>query len=324
MRVVNLAELPQPGPGQVRVRVAYAGVNRPDVLQRAGLYPPPPGASPHLGLEVSGSVDAVGEQVGNTAAGSIAQVLQFGQPVCALTAGGGYADYVCVPAAHLMRVPAGLSLQEAAALPETGMTVWANVFERCSLSPGEVFFVHAGASSIGLTTIAMAKAAGAVVLASVSSDEKARACMQAGADAVFDYAAGDWVSAVRSWLKGQGFDGLNVVLDMLGGGYTSAALGLMAVEGRLATIAQLNGGMADIDLSRVMVKRLTITGSTLRARTDAYKAHLASVLQERVWPKLEAGIWKPVIHAVVPVSDVQQAHGVLERRENCGKVLLQF
>lgn len=315
MRIDANMPLPQPGSGEVRVRVVAAGVNRPDVFQRMGLYPPPPDASPHLGLEIAGEVDAVGPDV---------EGIEAGQHVCALVAGGGYADHVCMPAKMLMRVPRGLTPQQAAALPETCMTVWANVFERCALSPGEVFLVHAGASSIGLTAIAMAKAHGATVLTTVSSTAKADICHAAGADAVFLYRDRDWAGEVVDWLETRQRTGVDVVLDMVGADFMAGNLSVMAVEGRLASIAQLSGAASSLDLMRVMLKRLTLTGSTLRARSPEYKQHLSRMLEERVWPALEKGQWRPVIHAVLPVDKVQEAHAILERRENAGKVLLSF
>ena len=309
------APVPQPRAGEVRVRVHAAGVNRPDLLQRKGLYPPPVDASPHLGLEISGVVDGCGGGVAG---------FNPGDAVCALVAGGGYAEYVCVPVGLLMRIPESLSLTEAAALPETCMTVWANVFERCALAPGEVFLVHAGASSIGLTAIAMAHAAGAVVLATAGSDAKLQACLDAGAASVFSYRSDAWAADMATWLKRGGLQGIDVLLDMVGGTMLVSTLPLMAVEGRVASIAQLGGSTIEVDLMRLMLKRLTLTGSTLRARSQQYKMHLADVLQQRVWPLIERGLWKPVVHAVLPVEQVQQAHAILERRENIGKVLLSF
>lgn len=313
MRVATDFPIPEPAPHEVRVRVVVAGVNRPDVLQRLGAYPPPADASPHLGLEVAGLVDGIGASVSG---------VSLQQPVCALVAGGGYAEYVCVPACLLMRVPSGLSLLDAAALPETCMTVWANVFERGALMPGEVFLVTGGASSIGLTAIAMAKAHGATVLAIASDEAKRSACLAQGADAVFDYRTAQWSDEIAAWLKHQGRAGVDVALDMVGGATLNALLGLMATEGRLLSIAQLDGASVNVDASRLMLKRLTLTGSTLRARTLAYKAHLAEVLQARVWPQLDREQWRPVVHAVLPLDHVQKAHLLLERRVNIGKVLL--
>lgn len=315
LTVRNDQPVPDVRPGEVRVRVAAAGVNRPDILQRMGLYPPPADASPHLGLEVAGQIDAVGEDV---------NAWSVGDSVCALVAGGGYAEYVCVPAALVMRVPAGMSFLQAAALPETCMTVWANVFERCGLVSGDCFLVHAGASSIGLTAIAMARSAGARVLATVGSPAKTAVCLEAGATAVFSYAQADWPDAVRGWLKAESVPGIDVALDCLGGAVLADTLALMATEGRVASIAQLNGAQVTVDVMRLMLRRLTLTGSTLRARSLHYKAHLARVLQARIWPQLEGGAWLPVVHEAFPVEAVKEAHCVLEARQNCGKVVLTF
>ncbi|MCE2679660.1 MAG: NAD(P)H-quinone oxidoreductase [Burkholderiales bacterium] len=310
--VLSLREvpIPDPKPGEVLVRVVGAGVNRPDILQRSGLYPPPPGASPHLGLEVSGYV----EQVSDASSG-----FKVGQAVCALVSGGGYAEYLCIPAQQLMRVPKGLSVLHAAALPETCMTVWSNVFERCALAPHETFLVHAGASSIGLTAIAMAKAHGATVAATVSNQEKALACVQAGADHVFFYTESDWAQKIAVDLPN-----IDVILDFVAGSNLDKNLNLLAVEGRLCIIAQLSGRVAELDMGKLMMRRLTVTGSTLRARSAAYKVHLSLVLQERVWPLVEAGLFTPCVHQVFPFEQVRQAHEVLESRANIGKVLLSF
>lgn len=310
--VLSLREvpIPEPKPGEVLVRVVGAGVNRPDILQRAGLYPPPAGASPHLGLEISGYV----EQVFDAASG-----FKAGQAVCALVSGGGYAEYLCIPAQQLMRVPRGLSVLHAAALPETCMTVWSNVFERCALAPHETFLVHAGASSIGLTAIAMAKAHGATVAATVSNPEKALACTKAGADHVFFYTEPAWEQKIAASLPG-----VDVILDFVAGSNLDKNLNLLAVEGRLCIIAQLSGRVAELDMGKLMMRRLTVTGSTLRARSAAYKAHLSLVLQERVWPHVEVGLFTPCVHQVFPFEQVRQAHEVLESRANIGKVLLSF
>jgi putative PIG3 family NAD(P)H quinone oxidoreductase len=302
--------LPIPKPNEVLVRVVAAGVNRPDILQRAGLYPPPLGASPHLGLEISGYVEQVPNGI---------TTFSEGQAVCALVAGGGYAEYVSVPVEHLMSVPVGLSVLHAAALPETCMTVWSNVFERCALAPHETLLVHAGASSIGLTAIAMGKAHGARVAATVSSKEKAEACKKAGADHVFFYSEPDWERQIATALSG-----VDVILDFVAGSTLDKNLNLLSVEGRLCIIAQLSGRIADLDMGKLMIRRLTVTGSTLRARSHAYKAHLSRTLQQRVWPSVEMGLISPFVHQVFPVDQVRLAHEVLENRSNIGKVLLSF
>jgi NADPH2:quinone reductase len=268
-----------------------------------------------LGLEIAGTVEHSHPSVSG---------FKVGQAVCALVAGGGYSEYVAVPADMLMRVPLGLSMVQAAALPETCMTVWANVFERCALAPGEVFLVHAGASSIGLTAIAMAKALGARVLTTVSGADKAAICREQGADAVFYYRGNDWAADAASYLSSNGLGGVDVILDMVAGDTVAANLNLLSTEGRLAIIAQLGGAIGQVDTLRVMLKRLTLTGSTLRARTPEYKRHLSAVLQDRLWPVIERGQFRPVIHQVLPVEQVVQAHEILESRTNSGKVILTF
>jgi NADPH:quinone reductase len=314
LQLVEVAPVPEPAAGEVLVRVAAAGVNRPDLLQRRGLYPPPPGSNPHLGLEVSGQIVQCGANVS-------ADLL--GQAVCALTNGGGYAQFVSVPAVQVMRLPRSLSLIQAAALPETFMTVWSNVFERCALAPNELFLVHAGASSIGLTAIALAKAIGAKVFATAGSESKLAACVQQGADAVFDYNAPNWLEKVKQSAQAFGCRGIDVILDILGGDTLAGNLALLNIEGRLCSIAQLSSAVASVDLTRLMVKRLTITGSTLRTRTTEYKGHLAETLQQRVWPWLESGQIVPVIDSIVPLENVVQAHIRMESRQNIGKIILQ-
>ena len=303
--------VPAAGEGELLVRVAWAGVNRPDVLQRSGNYPPPPGASPVLGLEVSGHVAAVGSGVTGW---------KVGDPVCALCNGGGYADYVVVPAAQSLPVPKGLSLLQAAALPETYFTVWTNVFERGRLAAGETILIHGGSSGIGLTAIQMAKAWGATVYTTVGNDDKARACIEFGADVAINYRAQNFVDEVMS-LTGK--QGVNVVLDMVGGLYIAQNLRCLALEGRLVQIAFLEGSKVDIDLMPVMLKRLTFTGSTLRARPAAAKAQIASALREKIWPHLEAGRMLPHIHSEFDLADAAKAHALMESSAHIGKIMLR-
>ncbi|MEN9314072.1 MAG: Phthiocerol synthesis polyketide synthase type PpsC [Pseudomonadota bacterium] len=303
--------VPTPGPGELLVRVAYAGVNRPDVLQRSGNYPPPPGASPLLGLEVSGHVAAIGDGVTGWA---------LGDAVCALCNGGGYAEYVTVPAGQSLPVPRGLSMLQAAALPETYFTVWTNVFERGRLAAGETILVHGGSSGIGLTAIQMAKAWGATVYTTVGNAEKAEACVAHGADVAINYRQQNFVDEVQS-LTGK--RGVNLILDMVGGEYIALNLRCLALEGRLVQIAFLQGSKVDIDLMPVMMKRLTFTGSTLRARPAAEKAQIAAALREKIWPHLEAGRMLPHIHREFALGDAAQAHALMESSEHIGKIMLR-
>lgn len=309
--VMGLAESPLPSVGadEVLIRIAYAGVNRPDVLQRAGAYPPPPDASPLLGLEVSGTIVQAAPD----------SRWKVGDRVCALTPGGGYAEYCVAPAAHCLPIPAGLSLEQAAALPETCFTVWTNVFERARLRPGESFLVHGGASGIGVTAIQMAKAFGAQVFATVGSAEKRDACLALGADEVINYREEDFVAAIKAVTGKRGAD---VILDMVGGSYVQRNLSCLAVEGRLVNIAFLQGSRGEVDLLPVMLKRLTLTGSTLRARSREDKAAIAAALEAQVWPKFAAGELRPVIDRVVPLTEVQDAHTVMESNLHIGKILL--
>ena len=311
--VLKLASgpVPVPGDGDLLVRVAYAGVNRPDVLQRSGNYPPPPGASPLLGLEVSGHVAAVGAGVSGW---------KVGDAVCALCNGGGYAEYVVVPAAQTLPVPRGLSMLQAAALPETYFTVWTNVFERGRLAAGETLLVHGGSSGIGLTAIQMAKAWGATVYTTVGNDDKARACVDLGADVAINYREKSFVDEVMA-LTGK--RGVNMILDMVGGAYIAQNLRCLALEGRLVQIAFLEGSKVEIDLMPVMMKRLTFTGSTLRARPPAEKAQIADALREQVWPHLEAGRMLPHIHSEFDIADAAQAHALMESSTHIGKIILR-
>lgn len=311
---MQLAEgpLPSPDANDVLIEVAYAGVNRPDVLQRLGSYPPPPGASPHLGLEVSGRVVATG-----------ANVTQWrtGDEVCALVPGGGYAQYCITDASHCLPVPKGLTLLQAAALPETYLTVWTNVFERGRLHAGESFLVHGGSSGIGLTAIQLAHAFGARVFTTVGNAEKAQACCEAGADHVINYRDEDFVDAVAKLTDGRGVD---IILDMVGGDYIPRNIRALALEGRLVQIAFLEGSRIELDAMPIMLRRLTFTGSTLRARSVAQKAAIAKALRARVWPLLEAGRALPVIHRVLPFAEVQAAHELMESSRHIGKIMLKW
>lgn len=307
---IESSVVPEPGPGQVLIRVAYAGVNRPDILQRSGLYPPPADASPYLGLEVSGQVCAIGDGV---------QTWALGDQVCALAPGGGYAEYCVVEAAQCMPIPKGLSLLQAAALPETYLTVWANVFERGRLQAGESILVHGGSSGIGLTAIQLAKAFGAKVLTTVGNQEKADACRAYGADIVIQYRVQDFQQVVQAETQGQG---VNLILDMVGGDYMQRNLSSLALEGRLVQIAFLNGSRVPLDAMPIMLKRLTFTGSTLRARSAQQKAELVTAMQSKVWPLLEQGRCLPVIHSVFTMDDVAQAHTLMESSAHIGKIML--
>lgn len=303
--------IPEPGPADVLVRVAYAGINRPDVFQRSGSYPPPPDASPLLGLEISGEIVAVGRDV---------QEWKVGDQVCALTPGGGYAEYCVAPAEHCLPVPKGLSLLEAAALPETYFTVWSNVFQRGRLQAGESFLVHGGSSGIGLTAIQLAKQFGAKVFTTLGSQEKAEACQRAGADRVINYHEEDYVEVIAEATEGNGVD---VILDMVGGDYIARNIKSLAIEGRLVQIAFLKGSRVELDTSAIMRKRLTFTGSTLRPRSRADKAGIARELREQVWPLLEQGRCHPVIHATFPLSEVADAHRLMESSQHIGKIMLE-
>lgn len=311
---LQLGERPIPdhGPHDVLIRVVAAGVNRPDVLQRMGKYPPPPNASDLIGLEVSGYVAALGAEVQE-------RDLSVGDPVCALLAGGGYAEFVAVPVEQVLPVPEGLSMIEAAGVPETFFTVWANVFERGALREGEVFLVHGGSSGIGTTAIQLASAFGARVFATAGSSDKCKACEELGAERAINYRDEDFVEVVKEATDGHGTD---VILDMVGGPYTAKNIDLMAPDGRLVYIAFLLGAKVEINLAKIMMKRLTLTGSTLRARPPAEKGRLALAIHSRVWPVLESGRVKPVIHKTFPLERAADAHRVLEASGHIGKVIL--
>lgn len=306
--------LPEVGPGEVLIRVAAAGVNRPDVLQRQGNYAPPPGASDIPGLEVAGEVVALGEGV---------ESWGLGDHVCALVTGGGYAEYCVAPAAQCLPVPRGLTLLQAAALPETYFTVWSNVFDRGGLREGEVFLVHGGSSGIGTTAIQLAREFGARVFATAGSLEKCRACEELGAERAINYREEDFVEVVRLATaedpEGQGAD---LILDMVGGDYIPRDVKLLRPDGRLVLIAFLGGSKVELDFLPVMVKRLTITGSTLRPRPITFKAAIAAKLQAEVWPLLEAGKVRPLIHRSYPLAEAAAAHALMESSSHIGKIML--
>lgn len=302
--------LPVPGLGEVLLRVSSAGVNRPDLMQRQGLYPPPPDASDIPGLEVAGTVVALGEGVTD---------LRVGDAVCALLTGGGYAQYCAAAAPLCLPIPQGLDMIQAASLPEALFTVWANLFERCRLSPGESLLVQGGTSGIGVAAIQLAAQFGVKVFATAGSDEKCRFCESLGAVAI-NYREQDFVEAIKAETAGAGVD---VVLDIVGGDYLQRNLSCLRQEGRLAQIAFQNGAKTEINLAPLLFKRLTITGSTLRPRSVADKALIAQALREKVWPLLEAGRVKPVVHAVFPLAEAAQAHRLMESGSHIGKIVLQ-
>jgi NADPH2:quinone reductase len=301
---------PAPGAGEVLIRVAAAGVNRPDVFQRRGRYAPPPGASDIPGLEVSGVIEAAGPGVTD---------VRVGDAVCALVTGGGYAEYCVAPAPQCLPVPRGMDVVAAGAIPETFFTVWTNVFQRGRLQAAESILVHGGSSGIGTTAIQLAKARGSRVFATAGSAEKCAACEQLGAERCINYRDGDFVAIVRELTGGRGVD---VVLDMVGGDYFARNIESLAVEGRLVEIATLHGVKAEVNIQTIMVRRLTITGSTLRPRPVADKAAIASELRQHVWPLLESGAVRPVIHATFPLRDAALAHRMMESSIHIGKLLL--
>ncbi|MFY2944715.1 NAD(P)H-quinone oxidoreductase [Achromobacter xylosoxidans] len=304
-------EMAAPAGRQVLIEVAYAGVNRPDVLQRSGSYPPPPGASPYLGLEVAGTIVAVGPD---------ATRWQVGDRVCALTPGGGYAQYCLADERHCLPVPRGLDLLSAAAIPENYFTVWTNVFERARLAAGEKFLVHGGSSGIGLTAIQLARAFGAEVWTTVGNQEKAEACLKAGAQHALIYRDTDFEADIRQATGGQGVD---VILDMVGGAYINKNIRLLAVNGRLVQIAFLEGSKAEIDALPIMTKRLSFTGSTLRPRSDEDKGAIARALADKVLPLMEQGRCLPLIHQVFPLEQAAQAHALMESSKHIGKIMLK-
>ncbi len=304
-------DVPLPGHGEILVKVAAAGINRPDVMQRQGSYPVPPGASDLPGLEISGVVVALGAGVDQW---------QIGDQVCALTPGGGYAEYCVTFAAHALPVPAGISLIEAGAMPETFFTVWTNVFERGRLQAGERLLVHGGSSGIGTTAIQIADALGARVFATAGTREKCAACEDLGAERAINYREKDFVAVIRDLTDGEGVD---VILDMVGGEYFQRNLAALGPEGRLVQIAFLGGSKAEVDLMSIMRNRLTVTGSTLRPQSVEAKAQIADGLRRSVWPLVEAGRVKPVIHATFPLAEASRAHHMMEDGSHIGKIVLE-
>ncbi|GHF20241.1 NAD(P)H quinone oxidoreductase [Kordiimonas sediminis] len=302
--------VPTPGDGEVLIKVAAAGVNRPDCVQRLGLYPPPPGASDIPGLEVAGVVEALGASV---------QGIAIGDAVCALVPGGGYAQYVTAPRETVLPVPKGFSMVDAAALPETYFTVWSNVFDRAGLKAGEKFLVHGGSSGIGSTAIQLAKAFGATVFTTAGSADKVAFCKSLGADFAINYREQQFEDVVQAETGGQG---VNVILDMVGGAYLNRNISCMALEGRHVSIAFLTGPTAEVTMMPVMLKRLVLTGSTLRPRDNGFKGAIAGNLRDNVWPLLEAGTVRPVIDTVLPLADAAAAHTLMESSRHMGKIIL--
>lgn len=314
LRLADRAD-PQAGAGEVLIRVRASGVNRPDVLQRTGNYPVPPGASDIPGLEVAGEI------VGGDAQAMQARGLQLDQRVCALVAGGGYAQLCVAPVGQCLPVPAGLSDVQAASLPETFFTVWSNVFDRARLQAGETLLVQGGSSGIGVTAIQMAKAAGAQVIVTVGNAEKAQACLALGADHAIDYKTQDFVAEVKRLTGGKGVD---VILDMVAGSYVAREIDCLAEDGRLAIIAVQGGVKSEFHAGMVLRRRLTITGSTLRPRPVAFKTAIAEQLQRHVWPQIESGAIVPVIYKTFDAAHADQAHALMESNQHIGKIVLTW
>jgi NADPH2:quinone reductase len=310
--VLKPVERPVPAPKahEILIKVAAAGVNRPDVLQRQGHYPVPPDASDLPGLEVAGEVASVGAS---------AKQFKVGDKVCALVHGGGYAEYCVTPEVTALPVPKGLTLTQAASLPETFFTVWGNVYDRAKLAPGESFLVQGGSSGIGVTAIQMAKATGNRVFATAGSDEKCAACVRLGAEKAFNYKTQDWAEEVKAATGGKG---VNVILDMVGGDYFPKELKSLADDGRLVFIAFLRGPKTELDINELMRRRLTVSGSTLRPRTVEFKGYLAKNLREKIWPLVEAGRIRPEIFKTFPLENASEAHRLLESSQHIGKLVL--
>jgi putative PIG3 family NAD(P)H quinone oxidoreductase len=312
LRIVE-SQIPEIGPRDVLIETHFAGVNRPDILQRSGKYPPPPGASPILGLEVAGKVVALGAEVTNW---------KVGDQVCALTPGGGYAEYCRVDATHCLALPRGFDLATSAAIPENFFTVWTNLVSRGRLQLGESVLIHGGSSGIGYCALQIAKQFGAIVFTTVGNEEKAKFCRDLGADHVINYRTADFVAEIKTITGGRGVD---IILDMVGGPYIEKNVSLLRYEGRLVQIAFLQGSeVSNFNFMPVMVRRLTITGSTLRPRSVEEKSSIANALREHVWPLLESHKIKIVVHKIFPLSQVAEAHRMMERSEHAGKIVLSF
>ncbi len=307
---IAVRPVPKPGEDEVLIRVQAAGVNRPDVMQRQGRYPPPPGASDLPGMEIAGEVVALGAQVSG---------VSLGDKVTSLLPGGGYAGYAIAAAPLLMPIPKGLSMVEAAAIPETFLTVWTNLFERGRCKAGDTVLIHGGTSGIGTTAIQLAKAWGARVFATAGSAAKARACEALGAVRGIDYKTEDFVEVIRAQTKGYGVD---ITLDMVAGSYVQRNLDIAAVEGRVVTISLLGGSRAEINVGMILIKRLTLTGSTLRSRTVAQKAAIAEAVRQNVWPLIESGKVRPVIFKTFPLAEASEAHRLMESSNHIGKIVL--
>lgn len=311
--VMQLSECdtPTPGPGQVLIKVHAAGINRLDIVQRQGNYPPPPGASEILGLEIAGDIAAVADDV---------TTLQPGDAVCALMAGGGYAEYAVADASLCLPIPGNLSYSEAAAIPETFFTVWSNIVDRARLKAGEAFLVHGGSSGIGTIAIQLAKALGAKVFTTAGSAEKCQVCTELGADLAINYKEADFVEQIENATDGIG---VNVILDMVLGNYMQKNMQAAAVEGRIVIIAGLKGYVNEINMLPIMLKRLIVTGSTLRSREIAFKADIANKLQKHVWPWLESGQVKPIVYKEFALADATAAHKLMENSNHIGKIILK-
>ncbi len=307
---VTKRPIPNPSDDEVLIKVSAAGINRPDIMQRKGLYPPPTGASDIPGLEIAGTILSIGSKVTS---------VNIGDNICALVTGGGYAEYCLAEAALCLPIPINLTFIQAAAIPETFFTVWSNIFDRAQLKKNETLLVHGGSSGIGTTAIQLAKVFGAKVFITAGSAEKCSFCIKLGADAAINYKKQDFVSEIKRLTQDQG---VNVILDMIGGDYFPKNLKCLGADARLIQIAIQNGSKTEINLLPVMLKRLTITGSTLRARSNSFKSEIAKQLMEKVWPLLESEDIKPIIHTTFPLKDADKAHTLMESNQHLGKIIL--
>ncbi|WP_419731110.1 NAD(P)H-quinone oxidoreductase [Lichenicola sp.] len=313
---IETGPVPEPRPGEVLIRVLAAGINRPDLMQRQGLYPPPPDASPLLGLEVAGTVVAIGPGAAEPAP------FRIGDQVCALTNGGGYAEYCTAPVGQCLPWPAGYDAPRAAALPETYFTVWSNLFRTGHLAAGETVLVHGGTSGIGATAIQLARSFGARVIATAGTAEKCATCLTLGAEAAINYREEDFAERVQTLTHGQGVD---IVLDIVGAPYLARNIDSLADLGRLVLVAVQGGAKAEaLDLRRIMTRRLTLTGTTMRPRTPAFKAEIAEALRQNVWPLLDAGTVRPILHRVFPMAEVAAAHRMMEQGDHSGRIILDM